>query len=197
MNAIETLYGGRFYRSRLEARWAVFFDTLGIPFGYETEGFELMGGLRYLPDFWLPTLGFWCEVKGSLPTTEERNKASVLAMERREPVFIVYGDIPDPTRFTNESAQLHLLSTDGLAVEDNGYHWTECERCGFVDMCWGGLTKRMRHEEDCGLRCDDPEHGDATARLVQAYDAARCARFDRRPNPEHLTGILSRRGAAS
>ena len=46
---IETHYDGHRFRSRLEARWAVFFNTLGIKYQYEVEGYE-MGDLRYLPD---------------------------------------------------------------------------------------------------------------------------------------------------
>jgi hypothetical protein len=38
---IETLYRGYRFRSRLEARWAVFFDVAGIPWQYEVEGFDL------------------------------------------------------------------------------------------------------------------------------------------------------------
>ncbi len=37
--AIETLYKGYRFRSRLEARWAVFFDALGLKWEYEKEGF--------------------------------------------------------------------------------------------------------------------------------------------------------------
>ena len=50
---IETHYKGYRFRSRLEARWAVFFDALQIPYRYEPEGFDL-NGLWYLPDFYLP-----------------------------------------------------------------------------------------------------------------------------------------------
>jgi hypothetical protein len=37
---IETRYKGYRFRSRLEARWAVFFDTMEIPWEYEKEGFK-------------------------------------------------------------------------------------------------------------------------------------------------------------
>ena len=57
IKAIETIYNGRRYRSRLEARWAVFFDSLGIRFEYEPEGFVLSNGMAYLPDFFLPDIG--------------------------------------------------------------------------------------------------------------------------------------------
>ena len=48
---IETIYNGYRFRSRLEARWAVFFDSLGVEYEYEPEGFELPGVGVYLPDF--------------------------------------------------------------------------------------------------------------------------------------------------
>lgn len=65
INAIETTYAGCRFRSRLEARWAVFFDALGLAWKYEPEGY-LVGPERlpYLPDFRLPDLGIWAEVKG-------------------------------------------------------------------------------------------------------------------------------------
>lgn len=65
IKAIETSYKGYRFRSRLEARWAVFFDNLDINWEYELEGFEF-DGIRYLPDFYLPDLGIWCEIKGKL-----------------------------------------------------------------------------------------------------------------------------------
>lgn len=67
IKAIETRYAGCHFRSRLEARWAVFFDHLGIRWEYEPQGFKvgLGPGIRYLPDFWLPDLNTWVEVKGA------------------------------------------------------------------------------------------------------------------------------------
>lgn len=48
---IETIYHGYRFRSRLEARWAVFLDSLGVKYEYEPEGFKLPDGSLYLPDF--------------------------------------------------------------------------------------------------------------------------------------------------
>jgi hypothetical protein len=64
IKAIETRYAGCRFRSRLEARWAVFFNALNIPWEYEPQGFQTGAGL-YLPDFWLPEIKTWVEVKGS------------------------------------------------------------------------------------------------------------------------------------
>ena len=56
MNEIQTLptfYAGTKFRSRLEARWAIFFDHCGIKWEYEPEGYLLEDGTCYLPDFLL------------------------------------------------------------------------------------------------------------------------------------------------
>ncbi len=66
---IETRYDGYLFRSRLEARWAVFFDALDVPYEYELEGFDIRDGdldLHYLPDFYLPTLDTFVEVKPNI-----------------------------------------------------------------------------------------------------------------------------------
>jgi hypothetical protein len=62
LRAIETTYRGYRFRSRTEARWAVFFDAAGIVWQYESEGYNL-DGRYYLPDFFLPELKVFVEVK--------------------------------------------------------------------------------------------------------------------------------------
>ena len=82
VKAIETRYAGCRFRSRLEARWAVFFDALGIEWNYEPQGFETQHG-RYLPDFWLPETKAWIEVKGGKPTKRDANASSQPALVLR------------------------------------------------------------------------------------------------------------------
>lgn len=91
LRAITTRYKGYAFRSRLEARWAVFFDHLKIRWEYEPEGFELGNGLRYLPDFWLPDWEMWVEVKASAPDDVTREKARRLADQSGRPIFITEG----------------------------------------------------------------------------------------------------------
>ena len=69
---IETKYNGFRFRSRLEARWAIFFDMIGLKYEYEVEGFEI-NEIRYLPDFYLPTLDRWFEIKAK-PLSEYEMK---------------------------------------------------------------------------------------------------------------------------
>jgi hypothetical protein len=96
IKAIETRYAGCRFRSRLEARWAVFFDALKIGWEYEPEGFELPSG-RYLPDFRLPDAGAWVEIKGQKPTKRELRLLIELGhavSETGDKVRMIPGDVP-------------------------------------------------------------------------------------------------------
>jgi hypothetical protein len=51
MKSLPTTYNGSTFRSRAEARWAVFFTNMGWEWTYENQGYELEDGDFYLPDF--------------------------------------------------------------------------------------------------------------------------------------------------
>lgn len=124
IKAIETRYKGYRFRSRLEARWAVFFDALGIEYQYEPQGFEKENPhgepLRYLPDFLLPKTGTWVEVKGS----DELLKAEAEWMED----FLDYScPLPD---FTGSGGNRQYFKVPGLLILGDipnpdlwGYHF--------------------------------------------------------------------------
>ncbi len=76
MKAKETTYKNIRFRSRLEARWAIFFDALGTGWEYEPEGFELSDGRGYLPDF--SVFGGYAEVK---PYGDDFDKARLFAKD--------------------------------------------------------------------------------------------------------------------
>jgi hypothetical protein len=66
--AIETRFNGCLFRSRLEARWSIFFESAGIGWDYEPTFIEVKGPrppLRWLPDFRLDD-NRWVEVKGTM-----------------------------------------------------------------------------------------------------------------------------------
>ena len=69
LTPIETSYCGYRFRSRLEARWAVFLDAAEIPWQYEAEGFDL-AGTYYLPDFWLPRDRAFLEINPTKANTK-------------------------------------------------------------------------------------------------------------------------------
>src|SRR5438034_8528644 len=91
IGVLETWFDRIRFRSKTEARWAVFFKACGIRFEYEKEGYNLGGGVCYLPDFWLPDLNRWFEVKGKGPTQEEMEKCHALACESESEVLLAVG----------------------------------------------------------------------------------------------------------
>lgn len=169
MKSIQTRYAGCHFRSRTEARWAVFFDHLGIEWRYELEGWEF-GGVRYLPDFWLPEQQCWMEVKGTEPTEAEWQKAYFLAEGTGRPVFIFYGEVgPDGTaqRFANGW--------------DDEQMWCECPHCGSFGIEYHGRAARLPCrciKKNDGPSWADRGHNAKSTRLLAAYEAARSARFE-------------------
>lgn len=90
IKAIETVYNGIKYRSRLEALWAAKMDELGIEHVYEPQGYE-MGRIKYLPDFYLPDLDMFAEVKG-VPDEAAANKILALMQETGKDVVLLLGN---------------------------------------------------------------------------------------------------------
>ena len=127
IKAIETVWKGYRFRSRLEARWAVFFDRLGVEWEYEPEGFEDGEGNRYLPDFRFKDRDghySFAEVKGD-PTWLNGGAKCTALVPRKE--LLLLGNIPDPTfgllflpalRWAEESVTISWLAccTKGDAI---------------------------------------------------------------------------------
>lgn len=177
IRAIETSYAGCRFRSRLEARWAVVFDHLDITWQYEPQGYEIPGGGRYLPDFWLASLGLWAEVKGRFAKGEWEQL--IRAVEGGLPQHLDYPGM-DETKLVllgeipQYGGALHpLLMKDGQDVL--------LRYCTFGDdmyYLFGAPTRRplARVEDDPNsllLQAYIP-----TQVSTQAYLAGRSARFE-------------------
>jgi hypothetical protein len=188
LRPIETHYKGYRFRSRLEARWAVFFDALGVPYEYEREGFDLGRAGWYLPDFWLPKQHCWIEIKPDRPNPAEDDKAYALAKATQQMVFVFWGPIPMPiseSEFDScngDSAYAYFHDGGG----DNLYKWCECSGCGSLGIVFDGRSNRLlckRSPEKpagCDLlgRHEDKGYNVGSPRLTTAYDSARGARFE-------------------
>ena len=111
IKAIQTPYKGYLFRSRLEARWAVFFDALGIRYQYEPEGLELPDGTLYLPDFYLPDCKTFFEVKG-LMTDKDMHKIEQLIKSGR--CVAIGFDAAD------REAGLTFMACDHWGQDENG-----------------------------------------------------------------------------
>lgn len=110
IQSINTYYSGHHFRSRLEARWAHVFNDLGMRWEYEPQGYRVGEERRpYLPDFLLPDVGWWIEVKGSQDRLDMALLADAvhptkgLGPDGSSTNLLILGQIPD----TNGAAPLH------------------------------------------------------------------------------------------
>lgn len=98
IRAIDTQYKGFLFRSRLEARWAVYFDALGLRWTYEEQGYTLENGDWYLPDFFLTDAGMWAEVKSGPFPSDAISKVKLLCHGTRTDVVMLDG-IPNTQNY--------------------------------------------------------------------------------------------------
>lgn len=178
ISAIETEYRGCRFRSRLEARWAVYFDALGLQWEYELEGWDLGDGLRYLPDFWLPQVRMWAEVKAVPLTPAEQEKARRLAQGTGRSVLMLVGSPRLASYCAFEPCRCWPgcdCAGSGLRVEDylvTDYHdYPKTE--GRFYACTGADIPN-----DCGPITDAAWLIEDDERVVEAIRAANSARFE-------------------
>ena len=94
----ETEYKGIMFRSRLEARVALFFDKAGIEWIYEPDRI-VNGDSEYNPDFYLPEMDDYVEVKGKRPGYEAEILKIINFISVNSPIktVVIISEIPDPT----------------------------------------------------------------------------------------------------
>ena len=131
MKTKETLYNGYSFRSRTEARWAVYFDAMYMKYHYEYEDFILSNGKRYLPDFYLPDMDIHVEVKG-VATQEEREQLWMFSREYKTTIVLAEGP-PDfrIVEFFSGKDNINKFGTALFYPEDNRlYIEPGIEGCG-------------------------------------------------------------------
>lgn len=198
IKAIPTRYKGYHFRSRLEARWAVFFDTAGIPYAYEEQGFEKRyseddpNPVRYLPDFRIGEShsNIFVEVKGD-KTELTKNADALDALHDFGGVLpgfncsvgsknglILLGDIP----FPDEKIVLHPIvqHRKGLvksyAVFTAYAPWSAIEviESSFLSNTIGCSPAGCDWDNSCKII----DLGVFYPHINDAYKAARSARFE-------------------
>lgn len=127
LKAIPTTYRGTRFRSQLEAKYAQAFDRLGIIWVYEHGGFMFDDGTMYCPDFYMPELDTYFEVKGILDD-ESIYKIKNLAKEEKR----VFVGAPNGNVYTGHGIDRGFVRyTDAGVVE-----CAECNRVFFFDPGW-------------------------------------------------------------
>lgn len=176
MKAIETKYNGYKFRSRLEARWAVFFDEMGIKYEYEPEGFELSDGTKYLPDFYLPESGSFFEVKGIM-NDKDMHKVLLFIDDSKKSVAVGYNDFsfqscdmygPDLFVLTEkESSLLCRCPTCGKYWFMGNCGTYACQCCGAYDGD-APLRDCLQGNPEWRLDWSDKKFDDALRKARQA-----------------------------
>jgi len=201
IKAIETRYKGYRFRSRLEARWAVFFERLGIEWEYEPQGFEREGldgdTIRYLPDFRIKfpySCSYYVEVKGD-PDWLRKNTQTVLDTHDFGGILPDFSDCGEHPRINNGLILLGQIPEPKhgqLIVPILGHrkglslYWRNFTCDAMHDASWVGYFKaRFKgqdylHDDSSGTDFQSFVVGTTYAdlKLGNALAAARSARFE-------------------
>jgi hypothetical protein len=160
LKPIETIYRGYRFRSRLEARWAVFFSRAGVAYQYEVEGFHLPSG-DYLPDFYCRDIS-----------------------QDRLPTFVEVKPLPCPYDWIDPRLPYPLPLEVQLGCElvehMPGINFVVVygDPLNILDEDSGAVTVWTGGEVECGIGPLD-----YIANLYRAADAARAARFEHGEQP--------------
>jgi hypothetical protein len=200
---IETIYNGYRFRSRLEARWAIFFDESGVKYEYEKEGYDLGDAGWYLPDFYLPEIrdGVFIEVKPEsfFSDSENYKKTEKLTLLTKKDSFIVCGDpFKSISKYSDYSDGYTLTCChNGRLGEDFPYFFCVCPWCLKVGIEFEGRGARVcgykKHyeSEEYALsaikhlghwRADDKCYTGGHYKIYNAAMISRQARFEHNEN---------------
>lgn len=199
MKAIQTEWHGCRFRSRLEARWAVVFEAMGIDWEYEPEGFVLDDGTWYLPDFLLHGIkgdngheylsdndtietrdgrdgDVWVEVKPHASTDEDDFK-KVCEFAKERPIVIATS-LPDAG-----SLDEFVDSVDNLSAE-----WPHPFATMIMEGYTNGGSSPIVVDKGGDARIVDIGNLDSVKLIderatLRAYAAGRKARFEHGEKP--------------
>lgn len=139
-----TVFNDRHFRSRTEARWAAFLDSLNSDWEYEPQPVS-----GWMPDFGLRRKGepfCYLEVKGSpeaakASATENDARFHQIADQLKLPILMAHGPpaIWKSGHLTNFAA-FHAWEPE--TETHRLWRWTECERCKWIGLC-------PRHQMGC------------------------------------------------
>jgi len=193
MKAIETIWKGYRFRSRLEARWAIFFEHLGMTWEYEPEGFHLSNGQKYLPDFRLITrndISVWVEIKPL--GFRGPDKMGVLKMDFEketknesldsfitligDPVYVFGGE----TKVCPRCGVIAEIQVDPWIGNDVFFTCYDCDfhtPCGSGNKIEAGLLAPTKPYKGV-LIVEERDYRNYKAKIDAACTASRSARFE-------------------
>ena len=183
---VQTKYNGYLFRSRLEARWAMFFDACGVRYEYEPEGFDLGDGIYYLPDFLLHGVvgrvegDLYVEVKGRM-TSSDVNKIVRFAVGdsfglggpnwKVENKIYVVNSIPNGNNIIDILNYAEQEECEELGVKYFNYEYIDGDYWTGIPACCNDGTFQII--DMCHINEIDGK------RTLNAYEKARQARFEK------------------
>jgi len=189
IRAKPTRHNDKVFRSRLEARWAVFFDYLGIQYKYEPEWDEVVCDgfkMQYKPDFYLPKMDLWVEVKSkNLEELTDIEIMKIVGWGKWESIIILAG----PPRLLDETSEAHYLCTwnpkkQAINPAQRNMWWCECPKCKHIDLRpFGGIPVKClescypNEEYDLFGNVLPEPAGHKSSRILEAYKVARTYKF--------------------
>lgn len=180
---IETIWDGNRFRSRTEAKWAVFFKYAGLSYEYEKQGYHLKWQDHehfYLPDFWLPQLDTWIEIKGNLDliTNDDIDKAFLLSFLSKKDLLLIGGQ---PSADVDGRDQILWFRIDNRRKVPVPYGDSTNTNCLYVRFtntigCDGDLPRKLGLVHDGLKPCKVWDH--VSEEIDWIYKKAAYARFE-------------------
>jgi hypothetical protein len=145
-DAIPTEYRGITFRSALESAWARTLDHYGITdWEFEPQTVQLASGQRYVPDFRLPSLNAWLEVKG--PHMLRTGKVREFAAEQGRGVIVLLGFYAQRRYLGPATRPQSMQWLDALGYDTR---FTRCPECEAWQWLRPQLSRACRR---CGELC--------------------------------------------
>lgn len=184
IKAIDTHYKGYKFRSRLEARVAVFLDAAQASWEYEKEGYTLPVNGNYLPDFFVTSFRkcdkpFWLEVKATKPTRAEIYKLRELCvLTNTAGAFFIGSTTRNKQQMSSFSAMAQHNEEDWGWHVPEAFNYLQAPLAAYIEddsaakNFWDEYGKDMIACYDMFMKCADCRN------LKSAAKAALSARFE-------------------
>lgn len=153
MKAYPTRYKSQIFRSRLEAKWAAFFDLLDWPYAYEPFDLE-----NYIPDFILkfykPIL---VEVKPEILLKDLwKHSAKIIKSGWDKEILIVGADLFKSKNYNSEYKSIGII---GERLDSNEYIFNDavlmfCKHCKRPSIIQSDLCQHCRYKDYIPLEKD-------------------------------------------
>ncbi|SLM31120.1 hypothetical protein MTBBW1_2710007 [Desulfamplus magnetovallimortis] len=189
-----TVYKDIRFRTRLQARWAAFFDTLGIPYEYATEPFKISSQIYYQPDFWLPSQDAWLIIRKNRMNHNEDRLMGLAFVQHTDKILFAFNECRKTVYHQDNYV---LYSGQYLNAEgdfDGIMEWGHCEECNSFhighmgchdvcdtmghstekDVCYTAPKKHQQQEQDDMNPGQIPTSSGMSdhPKLVKAFDTA-------------------------